>query len=118
LCAYPWPGNVRELRNTIERAVVLAEGPRLEMQHVAAVTEGGGTALDFDLMPSSTASSRPPISGAGGLRDEVKALERERIERALEANGGNQRRTADALGISRGALLRRLDLLGIRGVKR
>jgi DNA-binding NtrC family response regulator len=55
-------------------------------------------------------SSAPPPPP--GLRGEVMALERERIERALVACGGNQRRAADELGISRGALLRRLEQHG------
>jgi len=96
-----WPGNVRELRNLIERAVALADEPVLLPQH----------------LPFEEPRARPTASAAG-LRDEVKALERERIEQALQACGGNQRRTAEALGISRGALLRRLAQLGIGGPER
>jgi DNA-binding NtrC family response regulator len=47
------------------------------------------------------------------LRKEVEALERERIERALSEAGGNQRQAAEKLGLSRGALLRRLEQYGI-----
>ena len=96
-----WPGNVRQLRNLIERAVALCDAPTLAPQN-----------LPFEA-PGPTASPAP-----GSLRDEVRALERERIERALVACRGNQRRTAELLGISRGALLRRLEQLGIDGAPR
>ncbi len=98
LRARAWPGNVRELRNVIERALVLCDGAWIEPVHL------------------DTEPPRPspgPASVSGDLRGEVKSLERERIEDALRAAGGNQRRAAVLLGISRGSLLRRLELLGI-----
>jgi DNA-binding NtrC family response regulator len=79
LAAQPWPGNVRELANVLERAVILAEGPRL-----AAA----------DLKPLLG-----PLEGIG---------ERERIRRALEETGGDRRRAATLLGTSYRTLLRRI----------
>jgi transcriptional regulator with PAS, ATPase and Fis domain len=102
LHARAWPGNVRELRNAVERAVALCDGAELTAEHFAE-----------DAAPArraSAASNEAPAS----LRDEVRGLERERIERALAAAGGNQSRAAEDLGISRGALLRRIAQLGIR----
>ena len=99
--AYTWPGNVRELRNAMERALVLCEGPVIEPAH-----------LPLDRSREALLPNRP-AQRASDLRSEVKTLERERIERALLEHQGNQRRAAEALGLSRGALLRRLDLLGI-----
>jgi DNA-binding NtrC family response regulator len=101
LVAQRWRGNVRELRNVIERATILCEGGTIEAQNLRG--DGSGRRSRTSIPP-------PPA----GLRDEVKALERERIERALDACGGNQRRAADELGISRGALLRRLAQHGFR----
>jgi two-component system, NtrC family, response regulator AtoC len=103
LRSQPWPGNVRELRNVVERALVLCDGAVIEPVH---------------LNQSPRKSARPLLESAAilserGLRDEVKSLERERIEEALQASGGNQRRAAELLGLSRGALLRRLAQLGI-----
>jgi two-component system, NtrC family, response regulator AtoC len=96
-----WPGNVRELKNMVERASVLCDGPRIELAHLG---EGA-------------APHRHPVAGKAtpveGLRAEVKALERERIEQALREARGNQRLAAELLGLSRGALLRRLGQLGI-----
>ncbi|HEX2873044.1 MAG TPA: sigma 54-interacting transcriptional regulator [Polyangiaceae bacterium] len=99
----PWPGNVRELRNVVERALVLCEGALIEPVHLSQSPRKSARPL---LESAATLSER-------GLRHEVKSLERERIEEALRASGGNQRRAAELLGLSRGALLRRLEQLGI-----
>jgi DNA-binding NtrC family response regulator len=105
--SHPWPGNVRELRNLIERAVILCDGPVLEPRHLPLRTSGAPPRASLQPEPSS-----------GGLRGEVKSLEKERIETALAACDGNQRRAAVKLGISRGALLRRIDQLGISRPKK
>jgi DNA-binding NtrC family response regulator len=102
LAAHDWPGNVRELRNTVERAAVLCEDGVIRVEHLRVRPSGE--------RPIGTARRATP---AQGLRGEVKALERARIEAALESSGGNQRMAALSLGISRGALLRRLEQLGI-----
>ena len=113
LMAHEWPGNVRELRNVIERAAVLCEGPTIKVEHLRMN-------VDSKSVAASSPASRQRASEPGGvsaqtpnLRNQVKALERERIERALLTSGGNQRMAAEALGISRGALLRRLEQLGL-----
>jgi DNA-binding NtrC family response regulator len=102
-----WPGNVRELRNVIERALVLCDGPSIEPQHL-------------DLQPAAREPRAKPANAPSdrALRDEVKELERERIEQALREAGGNQSRAAEKLGISRGALLRRLAQLGITRLRK
>ena len=98
-----WPGNVRELRTVGERALVLCDDAVIEPVHFTQAPRKNARPL---LESSAAPSDR-------GLRDEVKTLERERIEEALRASGGNQRRAAELLGLSRGALLRRLEQLGI-----
>ncbi|HEY4159036.1 MAG TPA: sigma 54-interacting transcriptional regulator [Polyangiaceae bacterium] len=101
--AHSWPGNVRELRNVVERSLVLCDQGRIEPEH-----------LPLDRTQSLAPVPQRPDSGRGGaLRDELRSLERERIEAALRECQGNQRRTAEKLGISRGALLRRLEQLAI-----
>ncbi len=94
---HPWPGNVRELRNVVERAVVLA-GPagRVQVSHL-----GLPDAVDPDARPS------------GNLKAELERVERARVMAALEEAAGNQTRAAKLLGISRHALLDRLDAHGI-----
>jgi Nif-specific regulatory protein len=83
LCQYHWPGNVRELENAIERAVVVCDGALVEERHLPE--------------PIRTASrSRPP--GKLSLEEAVEQLERQLIEDALRASGGNLARASRALG--------------------
>jgi transcriptional regulator with PAS, ATPase and Fis domain len=103
LRAYDWPGNVRELRNAVEHAVVLAEDGVVTAQH---------------LPDSMRSDPRPPAAGGvggGGMRDQVAETERRAIEEALQAEAGNQTRAARRLGISRRALLYKLDKHGLKG---
>jgi DNA-binding NtrC family response regulator len=104
-----WPGNVRELRNVIERAVALCDGPSIEPEHLVIDPAPTGTRP----VEPTTAIPPPPVASGSGLREEVDTLERERIVAALAACDGNQRAAARKLGISRGALIRRLDRLGV-----
>jgi two-component system, NtrC family, response regulator PilR len=90
LVDYDWPGNVRELENVIERATVLATGPR----------------IGADLVPDHVRSSRSfqmpqfvvPPEGIS-YRDAEASFQRGLIESALEAAGGVQKRAAELLHI-------------------
>lgn len=93
LLSYAWPGNVRELRSAVERAAVLAPA-----DHVEASDLG----LPFGPKASSGHVVRP-------LSSALDALEKERIVEALEQTSGNQTHAARALGISRRALISRLE---------
>jgi DNA-binding NtrC family response regulator len=94
LLDYAWPGNVRELSHTVERAVLLAGGDRV------AVT-------DLNLR---TATQR----GGDGLEDmPLEEVERHLIRKALDRHGGNVSHAAEALGLSRSALYRRLQKHGL-----
>jgi DNA-binding NtrC family response regulator len=86
---YDWPGNVRELENTIERAVVLATGPRLTRETLWLM---GATA--------------PPSSGlpSGKLHANLEWAERETIRQALSQAGGIKKDAAELMGISQRAL--------------
>ena len=108
---YDWPGNIRELRNVVERAFVLSAGEPVTPEH-----------LPFDVpsrpMPTAppAAGAAPPSAAPGSLRplkEDVGALERQRILEALQACGGNQTKAARQLGISRRTLLTRLDEWGL-----
>ena len=95
LRGYGWPGNARELQNVVSRAVAL----------------GSGTVLHAsDLEPLSRAGSEP----RGALREHVGDLERTAIVAALEACGGNQVRTAARLGVSRRALIYKMERYGLK----
>jgi DNA-binding NtrC family response regulator len=93
-----WPGNDRELRHAVERAVLMASG--------ASVTED-----DLGLQsPRAAATSLP-----GELADDLtlEGAERLLIQRALARYAGNVSRAAEALGVSRSALYRRLQYYGL-----
>jgi DNA-binding NtrC family response regulator len=94
LLAHAWPGNVRELRHAVERAVLMASGH--------AITED-----DLGLQPAR--------SGATTSLDDLTLEEAEKllIQRALSRHAGNVSRAADALGVSRSALYRRIQHFGL-----
>ncbi|MCC7097722.1 MAG: sigma-54-dependent Fis family transcriptional regulator [Thermomonas sp.] len=87
---HPWPGNVRELRNVMQRAALLVQGNTV-------------SAADLGLPAAS-----PPVPGS--VADEP---DRAAIEAALARSGGVLAQAAAELGLSRQALYRRLDRLGI-----
>jgi two-component system response regulator AtoC len=94
LLEYPWPGNVRELENTIERALVLAEGD---------------TIVEGDL-PDRVHAAHDPIrlqlaSGELSIKKTVRVIEEMLIRRALQATRGNRTKAALLLEISHRALL-------------
>ena len=96
LLAHPWPGNVRELEHVVERALLLGQGPTLEVEDLAL--------------------SDP--RAASGLRLEQVTLEeaeRHLIQRALSRTNGQVSEAARALGLSRSALYRRLEHHGLKG---
>jgi len=93
LLEYRWPGNVRELAHAVERAVLLAEG---EVVRAA------------DLSFGAVASGTPPIDDMS-----LDDVERLLISKALERHGGNVSLAANALGLSRSALYRRLQRYGM-----
>jgi DNA-binding NtrC family response regulator len=93
LLRHDWPGNVRELRNRVQRALVLADGQEV-------------TPEDLDLGAGAALVAPGALSG-----DE--AAERGRIEAALVAASGVVAQAAAALGMSRQALYRRMERLGL-----
>jgi len=98
-----WPGNVRQLENTVARLIALApEG------------EIGSDAFPTSPAPGTAAASRAPAEveeppdGALTLREQLDAVERGIVVRALASAGGNQSEAARRLGLSRSALIDRL----------
>jgi Nif-specific regulatory protein len=101
LAAYAWPGNVRELENTIERAVVLGEGPTIGLKDLGLGPSRSTPAIAIPSEPSTDAITLPadlPLEDA----------ERRYARAVLEREGGNQSAAARALGISRNKLARLL----------
>ena len=95
-----WPGNVRELENTVERAVVLCAGDRIEREDLAlpaALPTGLAPAADAAMRSSIEAQlgAPPPLPGA-----RLDEIERYAILSTLEACEGSTHRAADILGVS------------------
>ena len=104
---HSWPGNVRELRNVIERAALLCAGQEILPEHLALVP------LAHDVPPASGVVPDAGDPAYVGLSDELSAMERKRILEALDRCAGNQTRAASLLGISRRALISRLETYGM-----
>jgi len=96
LIRHDWPGNVRALRHAAERAVIMADGDRYRID-------------DFPLPQRSEAAS---LSIAGDTLN-LDQLERQMIERALRMHHFNVSLAASELGLSRGALYRRMEKHGL-----
>jgi DNA-binding NtrC family response regulator len=106
LLTAPWPGNVRELRNVIERICILTDD-RL-------FTEKDTTSCITSLSPSL---SNPQGAGNSARTADSPLLadaERQHIASVLRRTSGNKKAAAQQLGMSRRALYRKLDRLGLR----
>mgnify|MGYP001180920079 CR=1 FL=1 len=104
---YPWPGNVRELRNVLERLMIMVPGDTIEPRHlnlpgVSAPEDLPGGGLE-PLLPLQAARER---------------FEKDYILRVLAAQRGNMSRTAEALGVERSNLYRKMKGYGIAPARR
>ena len=90
LMSYSWPGNIRELRNILERALLLAHGEPLNVEHFSGL----------DLQPVFVQEEKD----AGNLEN----IEEAHIKAAVKRFGGDTRKAAESLGISRATLYRKL----------
>jgi two-component system response regulator HupR/HoxA len=107
LTAFDWPGNVRELQNEIERAVALArDGETIGARHLSSKIAGGRPAA----APEEAADA-----DATALRAARAAFEARHIARVLRAHGGNVTHAAEALGLSRFMLQKKMKEYGLRG---
>src|SRR5829696_8985093 len=106
LRSYHWPGNVRELRNVIERLMIMVPGDTIALGDLAFL-DGAGSS---QVIPEGA----PALS----LHDARERFERDYILRALAAQNGNISRTADALGVERSNLYRKMKGFGIVPARR
>jgi DNA-binding NtrC family response regulator len=109
LRSYAWPGNVRQLRNTLERAVLLANDGRIttaelppEIVTPATVFRPAAVVAGADSSGASGAAAQP------GVPPPLREVERQQILAALEQTGWHRGKTAEMLGISPSTLYRRL----------
>ena len=104
--AYAWPGNVRELQNIVERLVLMPPREVIECD---------------DLPAHVVAPGREKLLrgiGSGRLAEARAAFEKEFLEEKLREHGGNISRTAEAVGLARESLSRKLRSLGVTVEKR
>jgi DNA-binding NtrC family response regulator len=90
---HPWPGNVRELDHSIERAVLIGTGDQIQASDLGLESDKAGSARIEDMS-----------------LEEVEYL---LIKKALARHSGNISHAADALGLSRSALYRRMEKYGL-----
>jgi DNA-binding NtrC family response regulator len=93
LLAHPWPGNVRELDHAVERAVLMAAGDKVRAGDLGLRAAGGDARSLDDLS--------------------LEEMEQVLIRKALARHDGNVSKAAEALGVSRSALYRRLQRYGL-----
>jgi two-component system nitrogen regulation response regulator NtrX len=99
LLSYTWPGNVRELKNLVERLVIMSPAQRIEPHH-----------LPPELFRGASKSPQKPYES---LQEARSAYEREFVLRKLEENRWNMTKAAEALGLERSHLYRKMRSLGI-----
>jgi len=118
LVGYGWPGNVRELQNVIERAVVLAAGPVLELDDdVLRSAPAGGPDAEPAAAPAAARVEAPRGEPGGGLAEILEEVERAQITAALQRSGGvieGPRGAAGLLKMHPNTLRGRIEKLGIR----
>jgi DNA-binding NtrC family response regulator len=111
---HDWPGNVRELDNRIQRAVLVCEGGPILPGHLGLSERDSSPSLSpAGADASAAAPASTPPSGAPGSLNPLAEAERAVVESALERAQGVVSRAAAELGLSRQALYRRMDRLGV-----
>jgi DNA-binding NtrC family response regulator len=130
LLAYAWPGNVRELKNVMDFAAAAVQEPRLELWHLperisgkvaARRGEDEPTAPGQESLPTTqpevpvpdAAAAEPKPKKFRPIGEEIKELERRRMEEALEASGGVQTRAAELIGMPLRTFVLKLKQHGI-----
>ena len=103
LRSYSWPGNVRELRNAVERAVVLQQTGVVDNEHLPERVVEGRASLGASVAVNHR-----------DMAQQVADVERLAIVKAMEETGQNQTKAAKALGISRRALIYKLEKYGLK----
>jgi two-component system, NtrC family, response regulator AtoC len=113
LLAYDWPGNVRELKNVIERAVILATSAEIVPDLLPErLREAPRDKRPLKLGWPGAASSGLMLEFRPGI-DTLDDFEKRLLEEALKMAGGKKSKAAEILGISRFALLRRVEKFGL-----
>jgi len=105
LQSYRWPGNVRELRNVIERMIIMVPGDTI-------------TLADLSFLEGAVGAAASIVGSVAPLHDARDQFEKDYILKALAAQQGNISRTAEALGVERSNLYRKMRAFGIAPARR
>ena len=111
LVEYNWPGNVRELKNTIDRAVIMAEGDEVTPKDLPDEITAGMSMGSMVEGESETDGLRIPFTA--DFREDRREFERRYITRCLEHTQGNVTRAAEILDMHRQSLQHKLRQLGL-----
>jgi DNA-binding NtrC family response regulator len=110
LLEYSWPGNVRELKNTLDRAVIMAEADELAARDLPPEISAGFPA-PTDVADNDDGGLKVPFTA--DFREDRREFERRYITRCLEHTQGNVTRAAEILGMHRQSLQHKLRQLGL-----
>jgi two-component system nitrogen regulation response regulator NtrX len=113
LARLPWPGNVRELRNIIERLVIMTAEDRIEARHLPASLLEAASAETGEVAIAAEGTAEP-----ASLAQAREDFERRFILRRYRECGGNMSRTAEALGVERSNLYRKMKAFGLLPARR
>ncbi len=105
---YPWPGNIRELRNLIERLVIMASGEEISLKDLPAEFRSGEEPIPY-------ATGEEPWFVCDDFKQARYLFEREFLRRKIAKFGGSISHTAEAIGLERSYLYRKLKALGLTG---
>src|SRR5687768_9256178 len=111
LVEYNWPGNVRELKNTMDRAVIMADGDELSSRDLPAEIGAGSPQIATSGSDGDDGGLRVPFTA--DFREDRREFERRYISRCLEHTQGNVTRAAEILGMHRQSLQHKLRQLGL-----
>ncbi len=114
LMNYKWRGNIRELENCIERAMVLTESGKIDIDSLPeSIQKAGGVNTSQSALDSDVSISGDVLS----IKQHTKALEVQLIHKALKKTKGNRTKAAKLLEISHRALLYKLKEYDLKDVK-
>jgi len=110
MTAHSWPGNVRELRNIVERLVIMAPGPNIDESDLPAELRADGAAR-----PAAGGDRQAflDLAASASLKEGREQFEKLLIARKLAECGQNVSRAAEALGVERTHLHRKLKAYGL-----
>jgi two-component system nitrogen regulation response regulator NtrX len=107
LCAQPWPGNVRELKNLIERLVILTPGQEIQLDDLP---------VEMDGRPLKNSGFKQIYSGLD-FKSARMEFEKQYLEHKLIECEGNISQTAEAVGLERSHLHKKIKALGIKSMR-